>query len=93
MSRVAQLAADLVRIDSVNPGLIAGAAGEAEIAKFVAEWCERAGLDVTVVEAASGRPSVIATAHGRGGGATLLLNAHLDTVGTEAMKAPFDARV
>ncbi|MFL5929119.1 MAG: M20/M25/M40 family metallo-hydrolase [Gaiellaceae bacterium] len=93
MSRVAELAADLVRIDSVNPGLIPGAAGEAEIASFVAEWFDRAGLQVDVVEPVAGRPSVIATARGRGGGGTLLLNAHLDTVGIEAMEAPFDARV
>jgi hypothetical protein len=36
VSEVADLAAALVRIDSVNPSLIAGAAGEAEIADFVA---------------------------------------------------------
>jgi acetylornithine deacetylase len=93
MSRVAELAADLVRIDSVNPGLIAGAAGEVEMAEFVASWLGRAGLDVEVVEPVPGRPSVIATARGRGGGRSLLLNAHLDTVGTQTMEAPFEARV
>jgi acetylornithine deacetylase len=92
MSRVAELAADLVRIDSVNPDLIAGGAGEAEIAGFVAEWLAQAGVDVDVVEPVAGRPSVIGTARGRGGGRSLLLNAHLDTVGTDAMEAPFDAR-
>ena len=93
MSEVADLAAALVRIDSVNPALIAGAAGEAEIADFVAAWLARAGLDVEVVEPVPGRPSVIGVARGTGGGRALLLNAHLDTVGTAAMAAPFDARV
>ena len=93
MSEVAELAAALVRIDSVNPALIAGAAGETQIAEFVAAWLARAGVEVEVVEAAPGRPSVIGTARGTGGGAALLLNAHLDTVGTEAMEAPFDPRV
>ena len=69
----------LVSIDSVNPGL--GGPGEAEIAAFVAEWARDAGLEVELDEAAPGRPNVIATARGSGGGKTLLLNAHLDTVG------------
>jgi acetylornithine deacetylase len=93
VSEVADLAAALVRIDSVNPALIAGAAGEAEIADFVARWLARAGLDVDVVDRAPGRPSVIGIARGTGGGGALLLNAHLDTVGTEALEAPFDARI
>ncbi|MGH3071730.1 MAG: acetylornithine deacetylase, partial [Gaiellaceae bacterium] len=48
---------------------------------MVAEWLERAGLEVHVEEAASGRPNVVAVARGRGGGRSLLLNAHTDTVG------------
>jgi acetylornithine deacetylase len=93
VSEVAELAATLVRIDSVNPALIAGAAGEAEVARFVSGWLERAGLEVEVVEPAAGRPSVIGVARGTGGGRALLLNAHLDTVGVQAMETPFDARV
>jgi acetylornithine deacetylase len=93
MTGIAELTVELVRIDSVNPGLIAGAAGEAEAARFVADWLERAGLDVDVVEPLPGRPSVIGRARGRGGGRTLMLNAHLDTVGVETMEAPFDPRV
>jgi acetylornithine deacetylase len=92
VSEVADLAAALVRIDSVNPALIAGAAGEAEIADFVAAWLAHAGLEVDVVEPLPGRPSVLGIARGTGGGRALLLNAHLDTVGTEAMAAPFEAR-
>lgn len=87
------LAAELVAIDSVNPSLVAGAAGEAEIARFVAEWCEQHGLEVEVVEATPGRPSVVAWARGSGGGRSLLLNAHLDTVGVVGMEAPHEPRV
>jgi acetylornithine deacetylase len=93
VTEVADLAATLVRIDSVNPALIAGAAGEAEVADFVAGWLARSGIEVEVVEAVPGRPSVIGVARGTGGGRSLLLNAHLDTVGTEAMESPFDARI
>jgi acetylornithine deacetylase len=93
VSEVADLAAALVRIDSVNPALIAGAAGESELAEFVAGWLARSGIEAEVVEPVPGRPSVIGISHGSGGGRSLLLNAHLDTVGTEAMTSPFDARV
>ena len=88
-----RLAADLVSIDSVNPDLIAGSAGEAAIARFVADWAGRAGLDVELVEPRAGRPSVIATARGGGGGRALLLNAHMDTVGVAGMERPLEARV
>jgi acetylornithine deacetylase/succinyl-diaminopimelate desuccinylase-like protein len=55
---LAALASDLVAIDSANPALIAGAAGEVEIAKFVAEWSERAGLEVEVIEPVAGPASL-----------------------------------
>ncbi len=84
-----ELAAQLVAIDSVNPDLIAGAAGERELAYFVREWSERRGLEVELV-GPSERPSVIAIARGSGGGRSLLLNAHLDTVGVAGMDAPFE---
>lgn len=92
MSEVADLTAALVRIDSVNPSLVPGAAGEGEIARFVAGWLADAGLDVETVER-DGRPSVIGTARGRGGGRSLMLNAHLDTVGVETMEQPFEPHV
>ncbi len=86
------LAAQLVAIDSVNPELIPDAAGERELADFVAEWCEHAGLAVELVGPRE-RPSVIAVARGSGGGRSLLLNAHLDTVGVAGMNAPFEPRI
>jgi acetylornithine deacetylase len=88
-----ELAARLVAIDSVNPELVPGGAGESEVAGFVAGWLERAGLEVAIEEAASGRPNVIAVARGSGGGRSLMLNAHMDTVGVAGMDAPFSARV
>src|ERR1044071_9671474 len=92
-SSLTELAAELVRIDSVNRHLVAGGAGEEELARFVAHWLAEAGLEVEVEEVAPGRPNVIARARGSGGGSTLLLNAHLDTVGYDAMESPLEARV
>ncbi|HXV32879.1 MAG TPA: M20/M25/M40 family metallo-hydrolase [Gaiellaceae bacterium] len=90
MSRLAELLADLVRIDSVNPDLIEGGAGEGEIARFVAGWLEDAGLDVEREEVAPGRFNVVGVAGGSGGGRSLLLNAHTDTVGVAGMEGPFE---
>ncbi|MDP1849964.1 MAG: M20/M25/M40 family metallo-hydrolase [Solirubrobacteraceae bacterium] len=89
----ARLLADLVAIDSVNPALVPGAAGEAEIAAFVAAWTQARGLDVTVVDEPRGRPSVVAVARGTGGGASLMLNAHTDTVGVAGMTRPHEPQV
>ncbi len=83
------LLADLVRIDSVNPVLDPDHAGEGNIARFVADWAEARGLDVRWLESTQGRPSLILTARGHGGGRNLLLNAHLDTVGVTGMHDPF----
>src|SRR5580765_3011197 len=92
-SETAQLLAQLVAIDSVNPSLDAGGAGEAAIARFVADWLERAGLEVSVDDALPGRPNVVGVARGNGGGRTLLLNAHTDTVGITGMERPHEPRI
>lgn len=88
---IAELAAQLVAIDSVSPSLVPGGAGEREIAAFVAEWCAHHGFEVETV--GGERPSVIATRRGSGGGRSLLLNGHLDTVGVAGMDAPFEPRI
>lgn len=93
MSPVRELLERLVAIDSVNPDLVPGGAGEGKIARFVAGWLEQAGLEVSLEEAAPERPNVVAVARGRGGGRTLMLNAHTDTVGVAGMVAPFEPRV
>jgi acetylornithine deacetylase len=92
-SEVETLLRQLVAIDSVNPDLVPGGAGEAAIARFVADWLREAGLEVTIDEPAPGRPSVVGVARGTGGGRSLMLNAHLDTVGVAGMEHPFEPRV
>jgi acetylornithine deacetylase len=78
---VSALLERLVAIDSVNPTLVPGGSGEAAIARFVAEWLDRQGVAVEYQELAPGRANVIGRVRGTGGARTLLLNAHLDTVG------------
>jgi acetylornithine deacetylase len=81
----------LVAIPSVNPRLVPGGAGESAIARCLAGECARLGLEVTVEEAAPGRPNVVAVLRGtdRAGARSLLLNGHTDTVGVEGMPEPF----
>jgi acetylornithine deacetylase len=86
---LAELTARLVAIESTNPDLVPDGVGEGEIAAFVASWLEAAGLEVDHYEAAPGRPNVVAVARGTGGGRSLLLNAHMDTVGVAGAESPF----
>jgi acetylornithine deacetylase len=84
----------MVAINSINPTLVAGGAGEAEIAARLCRTCEAMGLHVRTQEAAPGRPNVIARWPGRGGGRSLLLTGHTDVVGVENMDIPpFEPRV
>ena len=93
MNALERLLSDLVAIDSMNSDLVPGAAGEAAIAAFIADWLRAAGLEVRVEEVQPGRPNVIGIARGSGGGRSLLLNGHIDTVGVTGMSAPFIPRV
>jgi acetylornithine deacetylase len=76
-----ELLEQLVAIDSVNPTLVPGGAGEAEVGRFVAGWLRERGVDVEVEELAPARTNVIGRVRGSGGGRSLMLNAHMDTVG------------
>lgn len=81
---------DLVAIDSVNPSLVPGGAGEAEIAEAVGAKMRAAGLDVEITEAAPGRPNTVGVLEGRSPGRSLMFCGHLDTVSVAGMEAPFD---
>jgi acetylornithine deacetylase len=85
-----QLVCELVAIESVNPDLLAEGSGEGAIARFVASWLRNQGLTVEIVEPAPGRPSVVGVLEGSGGGQSLMLNAHMDTVGAGGMSKAFD---
>jgi len=79
----------LVQINSINPTLAEGAPGEREIAGFIAESLQTAGLKTEVHEPEPGRTSVLGRLNGTGGGRSLMLNAHCDTVDVVGMAEPF----
>lgn len=81
----------LVAINSVNPSLTPGAPGEAPVVALLEE--RLAGHELHRLEGTPGRPTLVAVRRGTGGGRSLLLNAHTDTVGVENMANPFSARI
>lgn len=91
----ADLTAELVAIDSVNPGLVAGAAGESAIVELLRARLDLAGFTTHVVQAPgrNDRPSLVAVGPGHADVPTVVLNGHLDTVGVNGMAAPFEPRI
>jgi acetylornithine deacetylase len=90
MSDVIGLLRELIAIDSVNPSLVPGGAGEAEIAQRIAAELRSLGADVATQEVAPGRVNVIGVIEAKACGRSLMLCGHSDTVGVEGMTAPFD---
>ena len=90
---VIRLCQGLVRINSVNPLLVPDAPGEAEIGRFTAETLGELGLEVERHEPVPGRVSITGRLRGAGGGRSLMLNAHYDTVGVGGMAEPFSGEV
>ncbi|HTB12106.1 MAG TPA: ArgE/DapE family deacylase [Bryobacteraceae bacterium] len=83
----------LVQINSVNPTLVPGAPGERDVAAFIAESLAGFGLKVEIFEPERGRLSVVGRLSGSGGGRSLMLNAHCDTVDVAGMAEPFSGAI
>jgi acetylornithine deacetylase len=90
---LAELAVSLVEAESVNPALDAGGSGEGAAAEVAAAWARAVDLEAELEEVLPGRPNVVVTARGIGGGRTLMLNGHLDTVSAGGMERPFEGRI
>ncbi len=94
MSDVIDLLSALVATRSVNPALVPGEAGEADIAAGLAGWMEGRGFIVTRIEETPGRPNLVGVLKGSGGGRSLMLNGHVDTVTVAGYQGdPFDPRI
>ena len=81
----------LVEIESVNPTLVPGGAGERRIAEHLLSVFRAEGIAANLEEVSPGRFNVVAGVRGANPGPRLLLNGHLDTVSVEGMTAPFKA--
>ena len=78
----------MIAIESINPGLSDQGSGESVIAEMLGDYMLTMGLEVEYQEPEPGRKNVIGIWKGIGGGKSLLLNGHLDTVGTDGMTIP-----
>lgn len=85
------LTAELVSTDSVNPGLVHGASGEAAVVDLLSRRLGASGFDTHRVTPSGhpDRPSLLAVGPGEPGMPCLVLTGHVDTVGTDGMDAPF----
>ncbi|MGI8766756.1 MAG: ArgE/DapE family deacylase [Gemmatimonadaceae bacterium] len=84
-----ELTAALVQFDSRNPTLVPGSPGERGVACFLARVLEDWGFRTDLVDVVNGRTNLIARAGaGMPNSRTLMLNGHLDVVGTDDMTHP-----
>ena len=90
-SSVVSLLKSLIRIPSVNP-IIEPARNEAQLATYIADWFRRTHkFNVIEQKVSKDRFNVVAVLPGRKDGPSLMLNGHMDTVGTSNMiTKPFD---
>lgn len=81
---VASLTQALVRINSASPtlGFVSGP-GETAVARFIESRLQARGIDTHWLERTPGRPTVVGIVRGTGGGKSLMLNGHTDTVTLE----------
>jgi acetylornithine deacetylase len=91
VDELAELTSALVRAESVNPSLDPGGSGEVPAVRVVSDWALSHGLAVERDDF-DGRASVLVRG-GRGGGQSVMLLGHLDTVGGAAMGDPFSGVV
>ena len=85
---------ELVRTRSINPAFADGEpSDEREIATRLGAMMRALGMDIIEYEPEPGRVSVVGRLRGSGGGRSLLLYGHIDTVGVTAMPEPFSATV
>ncbi|KAL2876904.1 hypothetical protein SGCOL_007929 [Colletotrichum sp. CLE4] len=81
----------LTSIDSSNPDLSkASGAGEGEIAHYISAWLQHRNFEAHWLEETQGRPSVVGVLRGTGGGKSIMLNGHVDTVSLSSYSPDLD---
>jgi acetylornithine deacetylase len=90
VDRALQLLKELIAVDSINPSLVPGAAGEAAIGRTIAQAMRGMGFVVETQEVVPGRSNIVGTLTGRALGRSLMFCGHIDTVGVTGMAAPFE---
>ncbi|MFR2965233.1 MAG: M20 family metallopeptidase [Anaerovoracaceae bacterium] len=86
---IASLIADMIKIPSYS----FMEEQEKEIAFYIKDFFDKEGIPCTVTEIAEGRYNVSAVLKGSGGGKSLMLTGHMDTVPAYDMEEPFSGRI
>jgi len=89
--RIVSILRELVAINSINTTL-SGGPGEGEIAGFIQLFLSRLNLEAKLYSTGAACASVAAVVRGQGGGESIVLNGHIDTVGVEGLDSPFALR-
>jgi acetylornithine deacetylase len=90
-NRIISLLTELVQINSINRTLSNGP-GEQTIAEFAARNLIAQQLDAQIQNVSPNQSNVVAVVPGKDRRHSILLNAHLDTVGVDGMDEPFTLR-
>lgn len=83
----------LVQTNSVNPHLDPDGKGEQEIGIYISDLLESLHVETSINSLGPDRLNVIGTLKGSGTGKSIMLNAHMDTVGIKGMEDPFSATI
>jgi acetylornithine deacetylase len=86
--RIITLLSELIQINSINRTLSDGP-GERQLAEFIARRLNNLKLDAEIQTVGPDQRNVTAIIAGKDRQRSLLLNAHLDTVGVDGMEQPF----
>ena len=90
-NRIITILTELVEINSVNRTLSDGP-GDRQIAELIYQSLSALQLDAEIQEVGTNQCNVVAVVPGRDRRRSILLNAHLDTVGVDGMAEPFTLR-
>ena len=76
---------EMIRFNTENPVLVPTSTGEGDLARFLGKYMEGFGLKVEYQDLGNNRVNAIGILKGTGGGKTIMLNGHIDTVGIDGM--------
>lgn len=89
---IVALLSDLVAIESVNPAYKGGTRGEGAVAEYVAEYLRAIGIEPEFQNVLPQRANVLGRLRGNGQ-ATLIFEAHMDTVALDPMQDALTPKV
>lgn len=84
---------NLIQLDSRNPDLTPDVPGERAISVHLCGLIEELGLEVHHDEVVPNRFNAVGIWRGTGGGRSLMLNGHIDTVNVSGMTDPFSGAI